>query len=245
MRENNQLECYFSMFHNDIYNSFKVFWANYKVNKNNEDEFVKNFYAPREVLIQYCNHNKMNSGSFGGILQEWTFKHFIQAGVDAFGLKDSVEVINGHQINFKWKEKGTTKLNIDIVIKSKKSTKLYCAFEIKTNFEDGFKKFRKEEKMIYHHRTKGYTHFKYYYISLSKPTPILCKDNLKDICTLIKRNELFVILKDKISSKAHKDFYQENYQNIGVESMLKNIYEGLEHIALNVKTQVTINCGEI
>lgn len=105
-------------------------------------------------------------------------------------------VINRHPISFKWKKKGNKQVNLDIAIKNIKTKKLYYAVEVKTNFEDGFEKFRNEEKIIYHHRQKNFKHFRYYYLSLSLPPRSFHEKFKSDINTLIKREELYILSED-------------------------------------------------
>lgn len=156
--------------------------------------------------------------SVAGTILEWTFFQFIKTGLIKLN-KDKIAVVeNGFQIPFIWKEKGNKKLNIDIVIKSKKSTKLFYAFELKTNFEDGFSKYRKEERMLYHQRRKTFPYFKYYYISLNKITQKFLKIHQRDINTLIRRKELYIINHEK------------NNEETSITSFLKNIVNDLKNI---------------
>lgn len=75
-------------------------------------------------------------------------------------------------------------------------TMKFCyAFEIKTNFEDEFDKFTKEEKLIYHHRKKVFKNFKYYYLSLNLPSNKFKKELKDSIKTLIDHKEIYVLNK--------------------------------------------------
>ncbi len=74
-------------------------------------------------------------------------RHYLMTGQLAKGTLACV--VNRHQISYKWKGSGTKKLNLDVVTKGRQLTKLYYAFEIKTNFEDGSKKYQAEETRLY------------------------------------------------------------------------------------------------
>ena len=201
-----------------IQNEAKNYWIKYILNnKYNEEEFKKFFVSPRNTFIKYCKENFLNCSSIAGTILEWTFTQFLIAGVDLLKKDTIVDVINGHQIPFKWKTSKNKKLNLDIVIKNKKTSKLYYAFEIKTAFEDNFSKYREEEKIIYHQREKAFPNFKYYYISIDKIPKILIEKNKRDIATLINRKELYLI----------DSFYSKE---TSIEMLLKNIVTDIMEI---------------
>ena len=178
----------------EIRKNFKFYWKkNILTGDLNEEKFKELFISPRDVFIDFCKNNLLNYGSFAGIIMEWTFTQFLIAGLDILKKSDLAYVENNFQIPYKWKTSNVKKLNLDIVIKSKKTSKLFYAYEIKSNFEDGFDKFLAEEKIIYHHRSKVFPQFKYYYISLNKIPKITLETYKKKIDLLVKRNELYIV----------------------------------------------------
>ena len=201
-----------------IQNEAKNYWIKYILKNNyDEEEFKHYLISPRDTFIKYCKDNFLSYSSIAGTILEWTFTQFLIAGVDILKKDSIVDVINSHQIPFRWKTSSIKKLNLDIVIKNKKTSKLYYAYEIKTNFEDNFNKYRNEEKIIYHHRTKAFPNFKYYYISINKIPKTLIKEKRKDISVLIKRKELYLI-----------DSFYLNETSINL--LLKNIVEDINKI---------------
>jgi hypothetical protein len=136
----------------------------------------------------------MHIGSFGGILLEWTIYYLIDASIKTENKSDSIQVINGYPIPFKKGEKNRKEsTNIDIAVKKKSSSKLLYCIEVKTNFEDGFEKYFKEQQTIYHHRTKIIKNFKYHYFSITlRPKKFFSDSALKKKTYLLeKRNELW------------------------------------------------------
>jgi len=136
--------------------------------------------------------------------------------------ENELEVINKYKLPYKWKEKGTNYVNIDAVLKLKKSTKVLICLEIKTNFEDGFSKYYKEQNLIYHHRKKTFSDFKYHYIAFSKiPSKFtLNLDNKRKVNTLTQRKQLWILPINKIDN--------ELIINRCVE-LLENIYGIIEN----------------
>jgi hypothetical protein len=177
-----------------IFNAFKSYLEG--INGRglyDEGAFLELLNAPRRSFLAFCKERSLNPSSMGGTIFEWTLNHFLAASL-ALSLKDEIAcVANRQQISYKWKSAGTTKLNLDIVIRNKKSKKLYYAFELKTNFEDGFRKYREEETVLYHHRRKVFPYFRYFYLSLTSPPPAIIAKYKRDLNTLEKRDELYVL----------------------------------------------------
>ena len=214
----NELKVNLMEYHNIIEKAFSNYWRVYLINgKYESNKFLNLLSTPRDVFIKFCRENKLNYSSVAGIILEWTISHFLKAGLSVTEKDKIACVINRHPITFRWKEKGNKQVNLDIVIKSIKTKKLYYAVEVKTNFEDGFKKFRNEEKVIYHNRQKSFKHFKYYYLSLSLPPRNLQEKSKSDINTLIRRKELYIL------NENNGDFP-------GVEKFLKSIVESIFNI---------------
>jgi hypothetical protein len=211
-----------------IRKGFQSYWKKYLLTGNyNAKIFSEKYKTPRDEFRKFCDENKLNWGSVAGIILEWTFTQFLIAGLEVLKKSDIAEVINGHQIPYIWKgkvlkKKGINKLNLDIVIKSKKTSKLFFAFEIKTNFEDGFDEYLEEEHFIYHQRTKTFPNFKFYYICLNKNNKnILNVKRKKGVNLLIKRKELYCI-SDVDNNDIAKD--------VPVQAFLKNIVNDLKSI---------------
>jgi hypothetical protein len=196
-----------SHYHQLIRNIFNSYWKLYKAGeKPNEENLLNLFYTPRQSFIKFCKSNNLNYSSVAGTIQEWTLFHFLNAGL-SFYKKDSIaQVINRFQIPFKWKKKGNKKINLDVVINNNRTNIIYYAFEIKTNFEDGFYKYLSEENIIYHLRQRTYPYFKYYYISLTKPTKSIERKYKRKVNTLIKRKELYVLNKNRCIYPGIKEF---------------------------------------
>jgi hypothetical protein len=214
----NKLKANLMEYHDIIKKAFLNYWRVYLINgKYESNKFLNLLSAPRDIFIKFCRENKLNYSSVAGIVLEWTVFHFLKAGLSV-NEKDKIAcVINRYSIPFRWKGKGNKQVNLDIVIKSIKTKKLYYAVEVKTNFEDGFEKFRDEEKSIYHHRQKNFKHFKYYYLSLSLPPRSLRGKFKSDINTLIRRKELYIL------NENNRDFP-------GVEKLLKSIVDSISNI---------------
>jgi len=190
----NELKASLTEYHNIIEKAFLNYWRVYLINGNYEvNKFLDLLSAPADIFIEFCKENKLNYSSMAGIILEWTVFHFLKSGLSVTEKNKIACVINRYPIPFRWKEKGNRQVNLDIAIKSIKTTKLYYAFEVKKNFDDGFKKFRDEEKLIYHHRQKNFRHFKYYYLSLGLPPKSIQKRFKGDINTLIRRKELYIL----------------------------------------------------
>jgi len=206
------------LYNSKIKNEFKKYWIKYLLKGKYDDKlFLKIFVAPRETFIMHCDENNLNYSSVAGTILEWTLFNFLQTGIEALGKDSIAETINRHQIPYIWKSHGNSKINIDLVIKNINTKKIYYAFEMKTNFEDGFEKYREEEKMVYHHRKKLFKCFKYFYISLSKPPANIFKKHKRDLRTLERRNELFIM---------NNDYNKKT----GVKCFLKTIVEDLKLI---------------
>lgn len=193
----NQLNEWLHGYHKIMEKQFQEVWKNEIAGKaNNEEELRRIFVASRKTLKQYGEKYDLDYGSIAGKFLEWTLFHLVSTGARALKKNSTVQVINGYQIPFKWKE-GTSKLNLDLVIKSRKSTKIFYAFEMKTNFDDGFQKYREEEGMIYHHRQKTFSDFKYFYICVNGPKSNTFERFRNDINTLRNRGEIYCLEKDK------------------------------------------------
>ncbi len=170
--------------------------ANQVWDKKSNQAILDLFYLPRDSFFEFCKDNNLNYGSIAGIIQEWALFHLIKTGVERYSTKKDVEVLNGWPIPFKWKTKGHSKVNLDVVIKNKNSTKLYFAFEMKTNFEDGFPKYLREEASLFHHRQKTFSPFRYFYISLTPPTTKIRVNHKQKLNTLQRRKELYILSKE-------------------------------------------------
>jgi len=154
-------------------------------------------------FLDFTKHNNLNDGKFGGILLEWGLKFAILSCIQQNHKEDKIEVINKHQIPYRWKDKGTTVINIDIVLKEKKPKRkiLFC-IEVKTNFEDNFSKYVKEQRAIYHHRTKTFKDFKYHYVAFSTiPQKLQMNSHKNGINTIKKRGQLWSFPFDQIENK--------------------------------------------
>uniref|UniRef100_A0A7V0Z6A2 Restriction endonuclease n=1 Tax=candidate division WOR-3 bacterium TaxID=2052148 RepID=A0A7V0Z6A2_UNCW3 len=215
--ENNLKTCH-ERYHSIIEEAFSEYWRKYLIKgEYNSGEFLTLLSTPRDVFIEFCRENQLNYSSVAGTILEWTIFHFIKAGLSATEKDKTASVVNRYTIPFKWKTKGNKQVRIDIVIKSNKTKKQYYAFEAKTNFEDGFKKFREEEKLIYHHRRKNFKHFKYYYLSLNLPPQEFEKKFKRDIKRLIGRKELYILNK-----------HSGNFP--GIDAFLKSIVASISNI---------------
>lgn len=213
----NELEQNLKEYHDIIEKAFLNYWRVYLINGKYEgNKFLNLLNAPRAVFIAFCEENKLNYASVAGTILEWTIFHFLKAGLSVTEKDKIACVINPYRIPFRWKKKGNKYKYLDIAIKSIRTKKLYYAFEVKTNFEDGFRNFRNEEKLIYHHRQKNFKHFKYYYLSLIPPPKNIQKKFKRDIDTLIRRNELYILV--------------ENNDFPGREEFLKSIVESIRNI---------------
>ena len=216
----NELNANLQEYYDIIERAFLNYWRVNLINKKyDSNEFLDLLSTPRKAFIKFCKENKLNYSSVGGTILEWTIFHFLKAGLSVTGKDKIACVINRYKIPFKWEIEGHKhkQVYLDVVIKNIKTKKLYYAIEVKTNFEDGFKKFRDEEKLIYHHRQKNFKHFKYYYLSLNLPPKSLQENFKSDITTLIRRKELYIL------NKNNKNFP-------GVEEFLKSILESIVNI---------------
>lgn len=164
---------------------------------HDEGTFLELLNAPRGSFLAFCKERNLNPSSMGGTIIEWTLYHFLDASLALSSKNEIACVANRHQISYKWKSAGTKKLNLDVAIKSKQSNKLFYAFELKTNFEDGFRKYRAEETALYHHRRKVFPYFRYFYLSLTSPPPTIIAKYKRDLNTLEKRGELYVLNKNE------------------------------------------------
>ncbi len=154
--------------------------------------FVDSLHAPRDSFIWYCMGKWLNYSSFWGVLLEWYMFYVIQWWISVFNVADVYEVVNNYRMKYKRKEERQAKsVNVDIVLKSKKTTKLFYCLELKTNFEDGFAKYFKEQTQIYHHRSKAYQGFKYHYISLWGIPQYIKRTHARSLNTLGRREELW------------------------------------------------------
>ena len=211
----NELKASLTEYHKIVEKAFLNYWRDYLINGNYEvDKFLDLLYTPRDAFRGFCEENNLNYSSMAGIILEWTVFHFLKSGLSVTEKDKIARVINRHSISFKWKEKGHKQVNLDIVIKSIKTSKLYYAFEVKTNFEDGFKKFRGEEKVIYHQRQKNFRHFKYYYLSLNLPPKSIQKRFKRDINTLIRRKELYILNENNREFPGVKEFLEAIIESI-------------------------------
>jgi hypothetical protein len=216
----NQLRKALTEYNRVINNAFKEYWdESIKKNRFDEKTFSKLFRTPRNSFKDLCREKGLNYASFAGTILEWTLYHFLNAGLSAYRKTRIAEVHNRYKIRYKWK-KGNKKVKLvtlDVVIKSKKSKKIYYAFEVKTNFEDGFEKYRTEERIIYHHRRKTFKDFRYYYLSLFVPPESMANKHKRDLNTLQRRKELYIINVDRNNYPGAEDFLES----------IKNAIQGL------------------
>lgn len=189
----------FHDFHRIIRENFARIWKSEISGKKIDEKVLRAaFSVPNAILLCYWKKFGLYPGSAGGTYLEWTFFHFLSEGIKAL-KKESVAVVkNRHQIPFPWKKrkkgKRKSQLNLDLAIKPRgeKSTKLFYAFELKTNLDDNFKKYREEEKLVFHHRQKSFRRFKYYFVCLN---PQGENSFRTDINTLKRRGEIFCLNK--------------------------------------------------
>lgn len=154
--------------------------------------FLSNFKNAKENFRTFCKDNDLNGGTFWGILLEWTFFYIIKWAILFFWKEDKFVVKNNYSLPFKWKKKGNSKVNIDVVLKDAKTTKLFYCLELKTNFEDWFDKYYREQTEIFHHRLKAYAKFKYHYIALSSIPASVRNNSSRKLETLKKRWQLWL-----------------------------------------------------
>lgn len=203
-----------------------VFWQKiaetYKYDKNlAATMFIEEIHTPRNGFIGFCNTNGLNHSSFWWVLLEWYLLYIVKWWLHVFNKENDLEVHNNYSLKYKWKEEGQAKsVNIDVVLKSKKSTKLYYCLELKTNFEDGFAKYYREQNQIYHHRTKTYKDFKYHYIALGPIPNSLYKKEEQKIKTLIRRCELWCFPSITVENKHEQIERWENLLRYLYEPML-------------------------
>ncbi|MEW6687110.1 MAG: hypothetical protein AB1393_13055 [Candidatus Edwardsbacteria bacterium] len=168
-------------YHKMLLNYYKKVYKAYRKDPHlASNYFLRSLNVPRYIFLDFTESNDLNYGSMGGIILEWTFFYLIKGCLCIENKEDVLKVVDRYQIPFTWKDSGTNVLNVDVALKSAKTTKLYLIMEIKTNFEDGFDKYYEEQSQICHHRKKVYKDFKYHYVSLSnRPPRFYTDDSLK------------------------------------------------------------------
>ena len=147
--------------------------------------FLQSVCLPQSIFIHYLKDKKLNTSTAGGAILEWTIYHIINSMIETEAIKN-VGVDNNYALPFKWKKEGRSKLNIDIAVgerkpKSDKFKRLLYLIEIKTQFEDGFLMYFDQQRIIYHHRRKVQSDFKYHYLAFSSPLHNMPKKKLSAI----------------------------------------------------------------
>jgi len=204
-----ELQNIMSNYHLTMRNASSTYWKKFHDNKtHNENAFYELFCIPSETFKDFHAKRGLNPSSFSGIILEWALFYFLDEGLLEHSKTDVSCVANRHQIDFPWKKKGPKKVNLDLVIKNKKTKKIYYAFEVKTTFEKGFEKYLAEKKEICHHRSKVFPNFKYYYLSIDAPQPATKNKHKRDLKTLCKRKELYIINKSSTGYPGVKEFLE-------------------------------------
>lgn len=197
-------------FHLCIDREMKSFWDNYaKSLCATDDEVARLLNTPRMAWIDHAKGLGISYGSTGGILFEWCMHSLIKTLITHHDLDPWIEVCNNHQIPYTWNKTGkpTSKdvndksksvLNIDLAVVDRKelssqTPKVYFAVEMKTNFDSGFEKYTIEERALFHHRTKTYKRFRYYYMSCGIPPKSILTKLAQQIQTLQRHNSLYCL----------------------------------------------------
>lgn len=200
-------------YHNIIETYFLEDWE-LNISKENYQNslFIDALFSARDGFLQFCKDKKINYATMAGTLQEWVIFHFLNSGLKVCKKDNKACVVNRYKIPFESKKKGNKYVNLDIVIKDMEIEKIYYAFEVKTNFEDGFKKFISEKNFLYPHRKNVFNNFKYYYLSINHPPKILRYSD--DIETLLKHEELYILNKKKTELPGPIDFIKSIHKSI-------------------------------
>ena len=194
-------------------------------NKNQAAElFLKTIFVPRKTFLEILGQKGLNYGSSAGFINEWIFYHLINTLITTEKLTNIV-VKNNEPIDFKWKKEGHKKIKVDICVKSEKPKRILYCIEIKTNFDDGFSNYLKQEKQLYHHRSRHYKDFRYHYIAFSNIPNEISKKFKRKLKTLERRKELWELpdkeIKNSSSIKLNPKLIEKG------QNLLSLLYEPL------------------
>jgi len=171
--------------------------------------FLKNISLPRRIFHEEIGKKDLNPGAVAGIILEWILYFLVKA---AFEKNKYIAVFNSYPVPFKWKEKGYKRINVDLAVgirnlnKPLKLKKLIYLVEVKTNFADGFSNYCRQERTLYHLRTRSTPCFRYHYLAFSGIPAIFNKRHKHELQRIRDHGELWVFEKDKYNIDNAKNF---------------------------------------